>query len=92
MTDPIAAALAELRAIPTRTAAPEEPPTNPDCPHHCTGDRRGYQWHQRSENLPACDASREAAAAYGRDYLPAWRRKQRVHGRPRHSRAAEVSK
>ncbi|KFG02759.1 hypothetical protein IQ62_00105 [Streptomyces scabiei] len=63
--DPIQKALAELRAIPmSRPKTVEEPP-GPAC---CTGDRRGYQWHQRTKNLPACAESQAAAAAYMRDY------------------------
>jgi hypothetical protein len=37
-------------------------------PACCTGDRRGYQWHQRTGTLPACPASTAAASAYMRDY------------------------
>lgn len=62
--DPIQRALAELRAIPITAAAGPEPAT-PSC---CTGDRRGYQWHQRTKNLPACEESKAAAAAYMNDY------------------------
>ncbi|MFE5628447.1 hypothetical protein [Streptomyces sp. NPDC056543] len=65
--DPIQRALAELRAIPTSTGQQPNPdaPVLPPC---CTGDRRGYQLHQRTGNLPACEASTQAAAAYMRDY------------------------
>jgi len=58
-------ALAELRAIPAKANATEETAASPAC---CTGDRRGYQWHQRTGNLPACQASAEAAAEYMRGY------------------------
>ncbi|MFD5798644.1 hypothetical protein ACFWIO_34960 [Streptomyces diastatochromogenes] len=64
--DPIQRALAELRAITPRPATPAEPePATPSC---CTGDRRGYQWHQRTGNLPACPESKAAAKAYMNDY------------------------
>ena len=62
--DPIQRALAEIRAIPT-TPKPQPTPDSPPC---CTGDRRGYQLHQRTGDLPACEASTQAAAAYMRDY------------------------
>jgi hypothetical protein len=66
--------LAELRAVPMREQAPEEPRSaSPEgC---CTGDRRGYQWHQRTGNLPACQASHEANRSYNREYLRTWRTK-----------------
>lgn len=73
MSTPVERALAELRAIPMRKTSPEPQSTAPEgC---CSGDRRGYQWHQRSGNLPACPASHEAAIAYGREYLRVWRAK-----------------
>ena len=63
--DPIERALAELRAIPTKELAPAAQDTTPSC---CTGDRRGYQWHQRTKTLPACEESKAAAAAYMHEY------------------------
>lgn len=86
-----AQALADLRGItttprpePEPVAQPEPRPTRqPDC---CTGDRRGYQSHQRT-GTPACDESREAAAAYSRDY---YGRTGRWDGRTRRHRAADA--
>lgn len=65
--DPIQRALAELRAI-TTTEQPAPAETEPVTPSCCTGDRRGYQWHQRTGNLPACEASKADATAYMREY------------------------
>lgn len=72
--DPIQRALAELRAIPTKPTTPPEPAT-PSC---CTGDRRGYQWHQRTHTLPACEESKAAAAAYMNDYCARTGRKRHL--------------
>jgi hypothetical protein len=71
MADLYAEALAELRALrtvqPEPEAAPEpEPRSASGC---CTGDRRGYQCHQRTGNLPACEESTEANRLYIRDYF-----------------------
>ncbi|MFI6491276.1 hypothetical protein [Streptomyces sp. NPDC050564] len=78
----LAAALAELRAVPVTASPVVDAPTEPEgC---CTGDRRGYQWHQRTGNLPACQASAEAAAAYMREYAAravGTPRKQRERGK-----------
>lgn len=63
--DPIQRALAELRAIPVKAQAVQAESDKPSC---CSGDRRGYQWHQRTGNLPACAASRADAKAYMREY------------------------
>lgn len=79
MSTPIERALAELRAIPMREPAPE--PEAAACPFGCTGDRRGYQWHQRTGNLPACKTSHEAAITYGRDHLREWRKRNPDYGR-----------
>jgi hypothetical protein len=86
MSTAIDRALAELRAVPMReTTGPEpKPETEPSSPGGCcTGDRRGYQWHQRTGNLPACEAAREAAVAYGREYLRKWRAKNPDYNRQR---------
>ncbi|MER6350591.1 hypothetical protein ABT186_01745 [Streptomyces sp. NPDC001634] len=65
--DSIQHALADLRAItttePIAPAAPE--PATPAC---CTGDRRGYQWHQRN-GVPACKESKAANTDYMRPYM-----------------------
>ena len=67
-------ALAELRAIPMReTAAPEPQPAESEC--SCTGDERGYQWHQRNGNLPACKPALEAHRVFTREYLREWRKR-----------------
>ena len=59
-------ALAELRAVPTKPAAQPAPkPATPSC---CTGDRRGYQWHQRN-GIPACKESKAANTDYMRPYM-----------------------
>jgi hypothetical protein len=67
MSTAIDRALAELRAIPTRQTPPKTPDVgSPEgC---CTGDRPGYQWHQRTGTLPACAASLEANRAYMNTY------------------------
>lgn len=74
MSAAIEQALAELRAIPTKKQAKEKPAVaSPEgC---CGGDRAGYQWHQRTGNLPACAAALEAQRQYGHEYLRAWRAK-----------------
>jgi hypothetical protein len=64
--DPIQRALAELRAVPMKDQASADPePATPSC---CTGDRRGYQWHQRN-GVPACPESKAANATYMRPYM-----------------------
>jgi hypothetical protein len=65
--DPIERALAELRTIPMKDQAEQEQPA--DQSSCCTGDRRGYQWHQRTGNLPACQESKTANASYMRPYM-----------------------
>jgi hypothetical protein len=50
------------------TPIKEQTMTVNPCPAGCTQDRRGYQWHQRTHHLPACEASKQASAAYMRDY------------------------
>lgn len=67
MSTAIEQALAELRAIPTRQAPCSTPePRSPEgC---CAGDRRGYQWHQRTGTLPACATSLDANRAYMNAY------------------------
>lgn len=48
----------------------------------CNGKRTGYQWHQRTGNLPACEASAKAAADYMRDYYDrtnGWRGRTQRH-------------
>jgi hypothetical protein len=67
-------ALAQLRAIPTKKRT-EETPAAASSESCCGGDRSGYQWHQRTGNLPACAAALEAQRAYGREYLRKWRAK-----------------
>lgn len=69
-------ALAELRALTPRPTA--EPPAADNKPACCTGDRRGYQWHQRTGNLPACEESLAAAREYMQSYKREWRRRKRV--------------
>lgn len=85
--DPIQRALAELRAIPTKAqASAEQEHTTPNC---CTGDRRGYQWHQRTGNLPACQQSKDANTAYMRPYMRDYdARTGRSGGKRRRSPAA----
>lgn len=62
--DPIQRALAELRAITTSgQVVPESEQTPPAC---CNGERTGYQWHIRNK-IPACETSKQAAAAYMRE-------------------------
>lgn len=73
MSDAVERALAELRAIPMREAMPEPEPAA--CPFGCTGDDRGYQWHQRTGNLPACPAAHEAHRTFNREYLREWRKR-----------------
>ena len=67
--DPIERALAELRAVPMKSTARPEPEPELATPSCCSGDRRGYQWHQRTGNLPACPESRAANSAYMRPYM-----------------------
>lgn len=74
MSTGIERALAELRAIPMREAAPEPQPTDPSC--SCSGDERGYQWHQRNGKLPACPPALEAHRVFTREYLRAWRKRR----------------
>ncbi|MEV6737918.1 hypothetical protein AB0N14_13685 [Streptomyces sp. NPDC051104] len=88
--DPIQRALAELRAIPTTkpTSQPEPEPTTPSC---CSGDRRGYQWHQRTGNLPACKESKAANTAYMRPYMRDYdNRTGRTGGKRRRGAAAKL--
>lgn len=73
MSAAIERALAELRAIPMRETAPEPEPVA--CPFACTGDERGYQWHQRNGLLPACPPAHEAHRTYNREYLREWRKR-----------------
>lgn len=72
----IEAALAEIRAIPMRETSPEPDPEPTDCPFSCTGDERGYQWHQRNGNLPACKSALEAHRLKCREYLREWRKRR----------------
>jgi hypothetical protein len=65
MATAIERALAELRAVPMRESSTEPQSQGPD--NCCSGDRPGYQWHQRN-NVPACEASRLANRAYMNDY------------------------
>lgn len=74
MAAAIEQALAELRAIPTRPQPPAD--ETPACPHSCTGDDRGYQWHQRTGHLPACQAALEAHRTFNREYLREWRKRR----------------
>lgn len=69
MSDLYAEALAEVRALRTDPQADTAPRSPEGC---CTGDRRGYQKHQRNRT-PACDTSKAANADYSREYLPGWR-------------------
>lgn len=75
---PFEQALADIRAIPTPAVepTPEEPRSSAGC---CTGDRRGYQWHQRTGSLPACADAVAANRAYMAPYLRA-RRAARMGG------------
>ncbi|MFF1709252.1 hypothetical protein [Streptomyces sp. NPDC058268] len=66
MATPIERALADLRAVSMRESTVELQPQGLDA--CCSGDRPGYQWHQRSGNLPACEASVLANRAYMNDY------------------------
>lgn len=67
-------ALADIRRIPTTTTDVEpQPRSSAGC---CTGDRRGYQWHQRTGNLPACVDAQAANAAYMTPYTREWNRKR----------------
>lgn len=69
MSDATERALAELRAVPIRAdAIPVLEPAQEDGPDCCSGDRPGYQWHQRSGTLPACAASMKANRAYMNRY------------------------
>lgn len=67
-------ALADIRAIPTTT--PEAETQTRSSAGCCTGDRRGYQWHQRTGNLPACEDARTANAAYMAPYTREWKHKR----------------
>lgn len=65
-----AQALAEVRALPSRARAAQLPArsravTRPR-PACCTGDRNGYQQHQRRHE-EACPPARAAAAEYNRN-------------------------
>lgn len=62
-----AQALAEIRALRPRPAT-EQQVADGSRPTCCTGDRRGYQWHQRTRNLPACEKSSAANRAYTAAY------------------------
>ncbi|MFJ4926880.1 hypothetical protein [Streptomyces sp. NPDC088736] len=77
--DPIQRALADLRAITTKNEPDPAPePTGPSC---CNGKRTGYQWHQRTQTLPACEESRAAAAAYMAEYYSRTAYKRHVGGK-----------
>lgn len=72
-------ALAEIRALRANqledTTTPE--PRSPQgC---CTGDRRGYQWHQRN-GVPACETSKSANNEYMTPYLRDRRQQKRRQG------------
>ncbi|MGV9803959.1 hypothetical protein ACWDTP_38600 [Mycobacterium sp. NPDC003449] len=75
MTDLYAQALADVRAL--RIDEPTTPAAAPAQPSCCTGDRRGYQWHQRNGS-PACEASRAANAEYTRSYVRERRARRRA--------------
>ncbi|MFJ8144652.1 hypothetical protein ACIQ6R_06205 [Streptomyces sp. NPDC096048] len=75
MADPIERALAELRAVPMRDTTTPEPEAS-TCPIGCTGDDRGYQRHQRTGNLPACEPALEAHRVFTREYLREWRKRR----------------
>ncbi|MEU0018004.1 hypothetical protein ABZ173_10075 [Streptomyces rochei] len=66
--------IAELRAVPEREAPAAPAPSS--CPLGCSGDERGYQRHQRTGNLPACDPALEAHRAFTREYLREWRKRR----------------
>lgn len=70
-----AQALAEIRALRPRPDAEQQAidDSEPTC---CTGDRSGYQWHQRTRNLPACEQSSAANRAYINAFRAARRRKR----------------
>lgn len=74
MNAAIERALAELRAVPMREPAPTK--EAPVCPFSCTGDDLGYQWHQRTGNLPACPDALEAHRIFNREYLREWRKRR----------------
>jgi hypothetical protein len=86
--DPVQRALAELRAIPSKPTAEDAPESaTPSC---CSGDRRGYQWHQRTGNLPACPESKAANASYMRPYMRDYDdRTGRTGGKQRRTAAAK---
>ncbi|MER6832665.1 hypothetical protein ABT320_01525 [Streptomyces cellulosae] len=66
--------IAELRAVPQRRTPPTPVPSI--CPIGCTGDDRGYQRHQRTGNLPACEPALEAHRVFTREYLREWRKRR----------------
>lgn len=68
MADLYAEALAELRGLRTIQPEPQAEPETKSSSGCCTGDRRGYQWHQRT-GTPACEESAAANRAYSRDYF-----------------------
>lgn len=79
-------ALAEIRALNPKQDADEPEPATPSC---CTGDRRGYQWHQRN-GIPACKESKAANAAYMRPYMQGYdARTGRTGGKQRRAMAAK---
>lgn len=69
MSAAVERALAELRAVPMREAAPVE--ESHVCSHGCSGDQNGYAWHQRTGNLPACASALLAWRIYYREYYRA---------------------
>lgn len=72
-----AQALAEIQALrPDAAAEPAVAPSTPSC---CTGDRRGYQWHQRN-GVPACETSKSANNEYMTPYLRDRRQQKRRQG------------
>lgn len=81
MSTPIERALAELRSVPMRETTPELEPEPSACPFACTGDERGYQWHQRTGNLPACEKALEASRILHREYLREWRKRNPGYSR-----------
>ncbi|MFC9465183.1 hypothetical protein [Streptomyces coelicoflavus] len=86
-TPAIARIIAELRAVPTReTPAPPEPSA---CPLGCSGDDRGYQRHQRTGNLPACEPALEAHRLFTREYLREWRKRRPDYHRQWRSKQQE---
>lgn len=71
---PFEQALADIRAVPVRPQPDDTAAAA--CPHACTGDDRGYQWHQRTGNLPACAPALMAHRTYTREYLREWRKRR----------------